>query len=632
MQAAAQAGVTPMLESLVTPRIALLRTGIGLLQGLVLYVLYLVADNNVWPATAPLLFSPLLLASLFCPVILVSGLGHLTRRQLLQWVLLAAALIAALAVYDIWRMGAQANVERGSRVAMPSTAFCFVLAAGMFIAHVLVLSGARDRRRIATYATHFEIGWKLGVQLAFSGLFVGIAWAALMLGAQLFKLVNIDFLDDLVREPWFAIPATAFAFSSALHLTDVRPAIVQGIRSLLLVLASWILPVLTVIVGGFLASLPFTGLAPLWATRQAAAVLLLTDAALVILINAAWQNGAAAIARPIRLSARAAALLLAPVTAIAIYALTLRVGDHGWTDERIIAAACMLVASCYALGYAAAALRKGWLDLLAPVNTATAFVVLATLLLLFSPLVDPARVSVNSQLARLESGKIAADKFDFAYLRFDGKRFGSAALDRLEAEAQGPDAATVRARIAKVRKMNGPWERDVPPPPAVIAGHLRAKPDGTRLPESFLRSSWADLPPHVYRPDCLVEAGKSCDVYQLDVDADGKPEMLVTDPLSGWSIVARESADGKWSVIAMARIDSTGCGAASPAPGGDVPRAVTPALADVEFAGKRFKLEPVIEPYTPCPMMLEGEPLRPAPPPAPWPDSRPPAAPAAPPR
>ena len=46
-----------------------------------LYLLYLVADNDVWPATETLLFAPMLLVALFCPLLLVSALGHLTRRQ-----------------------------------------------------------------------------------------------------------------------------------------------------------------------------------------------------------------------------------------------------------------------------------------------------------------------------------------------------------------------------------------------------------------------------------------------------------------------------------------------------------------------------------------------------------------------
>jgi hypothetical protein len=88
-----------------------------------------------------------------------------------------------------------------------------------------------------------------------------------------------------------------------------------------------------------------------------------------------------------------------------------------------------------------------------------AFVVIGVLLLVFSPMLDPARVSVASQVARLESGKVKADRFDFAFLRFDGERYGRAALDRLEREATGADAALVRRQVAIVRKLKNRWNR-----------------------------------------------------------------------------------------------------------------------------------------------------------------------------
>ena len=592
MHAAVPPGAAPVSESSVPQRIALLRTGIGLVQGLILYLLYLVADYDVWPATETLLFAPMLLVALFCPVIAISALGHLTRRQMLAWLPAVTASVAALAVYDSWRMGSRPERWMGSHVTMPSSELCMFLAASLFIAHALVLSGAHDRRRIAAYATYFETAWKLGVQLAFSGLFVGITWAALLLGAELFKLVKIDFLWRLIREPWFGIPVTAFAFSSAMHLTDVRPAIVQGIRGLLLMLASWILPVLTLIVAGFLASLPFTGLEPLWATRSAAAVLLFADAALVILINAAWQNGSAPVVRLIRLSARVAALLLVPLTAIAIYALALRVGDHGWTVDRIVAAACMLVASCYAIGYAAAALRKGWLTLLAPVNIATAFVVLGTVLLLFSPLVDPARISVNSQLARLESGKVGADKFDLVYLRFEGKRFGQEALARLDA-VRGKNDALLSGRIAAVNKMRWRWDQEEQvATPAARASNMRVLPEGTRLPDSFLRTDWTAVPGEVYTPRCLVMAKARCSAYLLDVDGDGKDEVLVMGDDSPWSMVAQEGADGQWH--ALASMTAVRCGTDGKPDPNALPHTVAPALPDIAVGGKRYQLNPAM--------------------------------------
>ncbi|MDT1837652.1 DUF4153 domain-containing protein, partial [Acinetobacter baumannii] len=90
-------------------------------------------------------FAPLVMLGALLPVILISGLGHMARRQLLAWALCAAAVIALLAVYDVWRRIGVTGWES----APPSGVLTFCLAAGFFIAHALVLAGSRERRRIA---------------------------------------------------------------------------------------------------------------------------------------------------------------------------------------------------------------------------------------------------------------------------------------------------------------------------------------------------------------------------------------------------------------------------------------------------------------------------------------------------
>jgi hypothetical protein len=596
---------TPPLPALPLPRVGTWRILIGLLQGLLLYLLYHAAQERAWPATEFLLFVPLVVVALFVPVLLISGLGHMSRRQLVLWGGLAALLLAGLGGYDAWRVAdlplAPPVPHDGSpynqgphRSAFPSPQLLFFASAGLFIAHSLVMAAVRDRRRIASYSTHFDIAWKLGVQLAFSGLFTGVTWLVLELGAQLFELVKLKFLTELMRESWFAIPVTAFAFACAMHLTDVRPAIVRGIRGLLLMLMSWLLPVTVLLVGGFLATLPFTGLAPLWATKHAASVLLLAAAVFVVLVNAAWQQGSDFPARVVRLAARAATLLLAPIVLIAIYALYLRVRDYGWTGDRVSAAACMLVAACYAAGYFYAGLRRGWLPALAKVNIAAAFVVIGVLLALFSPLLDPARISVASQVARLESGKVKADKFDFVFLRFEGERFGRAALARLDRAPPGPEAAEVRRQVAAVRRMESRWDRDkLAPRPTDLTANLRLRTPGARLPEALLRTDWAMKPePYLY-PECLRQVGKTCNVFLLDVNGDGRDEVVVTEERGmANDIVLGVNAQGEWEMVASLAYPVADCKALHTARENGNVRAIAPELSDIEIGGTRVRLVP----------------------------------------
>lgn len=540
-----------LLDPVVAPRIAVARLVAGLLQGLLLYWLYSTAQDKAWPATEPCLLAPLMLMCLLLPVLLVSSLGHLSPRRIGLWMAGAALVLTVLALHDVSR-GAEhfiwGNYKPGAPLRVISAllfGFCVV---GFYIAHALVLASGQDQRRLASYPTYFEIAWKLGIQLLFSLLFVAVLVLVLWLGGQLFLLIKLNFLKELLSQAWFVIPVLCFAFSFAIHITDVRPSIVRGIRTLLLVLLSWLMPIAAVLVAGFLLTLPFIGFERLWATRHAASVLLGMAGLLVVLINAAFQNGQAGlgVARGIRFGTRLSCLLLPWLVGIAIYALTLRVMAHGWTAERIIAGACLLVASCYAVGYAWAASKYGdWLNWIANVNVGTAFVTLLVLLALFTPLMDPARLSVASQMARLNSGKVSADKFDFEYLRFQGARYGQAALQELTMRNAGPDAAVIRARATAMLMREDRF--DDTGALSDVAINLTVRPAGVTLPQSFLQQDWSQAGPGWRLPACLKRAGQQCDAYVLDFDGDGGQEVLLisNDPRAS-SVLLAEKEEGGW--------------------------------------------------------------------------------------
>jgi hypothetical protein len=538
------------------PAVPLVRLATGLAQGLVLCLLYSAAEVEAWPATHGLVFAPLLLAAGFVPIIVLNGVGNMRPRSLLIWAGAAALLLAALAMHDIDRGADDANSRvwglffshQSSLAIWPSPLLMIFAMAGLFIAHALVVAGDAERRVIASYPAYFDAAWKHGVQLALSVIFVGLFWLVLELGAGLFKLINIDFLQRLIGHRWFALPATTLALACALHVTDARVGIVRGIRILVLTLLSWLLPLMALFVLGFLASLPFTGLAPLWGTRFATALLLTAAAALVFLVNATYQDGAVEHAPPrlLRHAGSLAALMLLPLVAIAAYALALRIIQHGWTSDRIIATACLVVGACYALGYSCAVLWPGpWLARVAACNIVTAFVVLGELLALFTPLADPARIAVASQVARLESGTIAPDTFDFAYLRFDGARYGKAALEKLSAAEEGPQAPEIRRRALTAMQMKNRWEQQrIAATPQQLAANLTVYPAGRMLPESFLKQNWAAISPAA--PACLLSANAApkCEAIVMDIDGDGSDEILVLEP---WrAVVMADDGHGGW--------------------------------------------------------------------------------------
>ena len=523
-------------------------------QGLALYLLYNAHSAGGWPAIDGAVFAPLLLVSVFCPIVAVAGLGNLRTRSLVIWILLATAIVAGLAAYDIIRdptsVSSSGDVPRN----IPSITLWFALAAGLFIAHALIVSGDADRRFIAGYERYFDIAWKQGVQIVLIGIFVGVFWALLYLGAALFKLIDIEFFTELIRKPWFAMPATTLAIACAIHVTDVRAGIVRGVRTLKLTLLSWLLPMMAAIVVAFLATLVFTGLEPLWNTRRATTVLLAAAAALILLVNAAYQDGAPErpVARILRYAGLATAGALTILVTIAAYAVVLRIAQYGWTPERIIAVACIVVAACYALGYAlAAAATRPWLKGIEVTNIFAAFVILGVMLALFSPIADPARISTADQVARLELGEVSPDKFDFVFLRFRSGKFGHEALERLRTKQDGPDAAMIAEKANTVLAAKSAFEfaqqgdratlRDRAANIAVIF------PKGEALPDGFLRRDWNAMPQPGRFPRCLTARTRAnCEAVMLDIDGDGKAEILLfSRPMA----LAFKETGGTWNLL-----------------------------------------------------------------------------------
>lgn len=544
-----------------------IRVTIGLAQGLALYLLYRAQDTHTWPSGNGLVFAPLLVVFFFAPLAALQGVGNLRTRTLLVWLGTLTLFFAGLAFYDIWHSwpvdwvgSVVEGVSEGSRKSqmgpydgswqphiMPSFKLLIALALGGFISHALISGGDADRRFIASYTTHFDIAWKLGLQFALSAAFVGAFWVFLFLGSALFQLIKLDFLRDLLERGWFWIPITALAASAAIHITDVRAGLVRGARTLALTLLSWLLPLLTLIVTSFLIALLFTGLDPLWSTRSAASLLLISAAALIALINTVYQDGTIKHVAPrgLRYPATLAALLPVPLVALAAYALGLRVQQYGWTSARVMAAAGVFVAACYAGGYAAAVVRTGpWLKSIERWNFHTSLVFLAVLLAIFSPVLDPMRISVASQMTYFESGKTAPEKFDFAALRWDGGAFGKRALEKLA--GQRGLAYMQKAAMAALEE-RFPHGFTIDAQPADRAANIAVDPAGGPLPDSFLNQDWSSIGRTWFYPRCLTIREASCKARLVDLNGDGVDEIVIVgdSQIAGFTL----GKNGKWTPL-----------------------------------------------------------------------------------
>ncbi|WP_122464545.1 DUF4153 domain-containing protein [Brevundimonas lutea] len=536
-----------------TPRraVGLFRLAVGLAQGAMVWWLIRSASGGrafmpadaapptlAWPASQPVLYAALLLATVMAPIVLLGAAGRMRWRWLAVWGLVAAGVVGG---FGAWEAMNQIAPE-WRRSFEPSFPTVMASLAILFVAHHLLLPALQARRWIAPYPAYFDTAWKAGVQLALSAAFVGAFWLLLFLGAGLFRVIGVEALSDLIGKDWFAAPATTLSFAAAVHLTDVRDGLIRGVRTVALMLLSWLLPVMTGLVAAFLIALPFTGLDGLFRGPSATAMMLAAAAALIILINAAYQDGDPEDrpARPLRWAAPAAALLLTPLVALALWGLALRIGQHGLTPERIIALSCALVGAVYAGGYGWAAVatlrRRAWMAPLERTNVAAAVSVVLVILALFSPVADPVRLSINDQLDRLERGAVSAEEFDYAFLRFDAGRAGQRALGDL---ARSDDAEVAR-RAADMQAVQERYQLGVDQTSVqTVTPVIQPWPADAVTPTDFL------APVALPDPRAQCDTADACLVQALDLDGDGADELLLAQVFSV-HLFARNAA-GAWT-------------------------------------------------------------------------------------
>lgn len=529
-----------MARALTIARTLLARLIIGAAQGLVLLALHRwhLHDRDIGP-----LYFALVYGAAFLPAPLLAGWGAMRWRPLAVWLGLALAVLLGLGYYASWRVGGTA-----SRAFPEAPSFIFA-ALVLFICHHLVQVGIGAGRLRGPYYAYFDLSWKHGVQLGLSGVFTGVFWLLLWLGGALFALIGIETLVEIISKDWFAYPVTTSAFAAAVHLTDARASLVNGARALALTLLGWLLPMMALIAVAFLMALPIVGFSGLWGTNFASALLMWATTLLILLINAAYQGGEKPANPVIAWAVRLGSILLVPLCALAAFGLITRASQYGLTTSRIIAVAGLIMLGGYAIGYAIAAVSRGaWMARLGAANVWCAFLSACVLLALLTPLADPSRLAVQSQMGRLARGSLTPEAFDYGFLARGGARWGKEALQSLSA-ASG-DARTLQiAALAKwtlAKQLIGPGPIDLAQRRAAVPDrtgqHSASIPDGAYL---ALQSGRDPV------KDC-IEHQAICSVRQIDLTGDQRPEILLFDGSSVLVLEPGEKADSPWREAANA--------------------------------------------------------------------------------
>jgi hypothetical protein len=534
---------------------------LALLQGLLLYIADYGTRNDWWPFNelgGRVCWYTLVLA---VPGAMLLSVRDLADRRFWQHAALVAIGFGALAAYVAWSATGDPAIDSGEVLGPFGVTACIAL----FIALPYLQARLEHGRWCAPYGDLFENAWQNAITLALTGLFVGIVWGVLALWGELFKLIGIHFFADLFKERPFAYLATGCMVGLGILIGRTQHRAVQIARQILLAIGKGLLPLLALIALLFVVALPFTGLEALWKTKRATAILLWLIVLMIGFVNAVYQEGgkAAPYPRPLRLAVEAALLTLPIYAALAIYALWLRYGQYGWTGDRFMALLVAIVLAAYALGYAWSVVRRQtWQPAFGRINVALSLGVIGLVVLMNTPPLDPHRIGVSSQMARLHEPGVKANPQDITYLRFDAGRRGVDALKALRAEPAIANDTSLAQQIDEKLARKQRWGVDAQShKKAATLAEARANvtlaPGTEPLDDAWLQAliDAQETPPY----NCVGGPGE-CIALSPDLDADGKSERLLCDLREEYNVTCGvwTLGEGRWQSVGNLRWQTYG--------------------------------------------------------------------------
>lgn len=440
---------------------------ISLAQGLFLLLLWRVINDEFWPYATPAVNFPLWAVALTLPTFLLftlerSGVGRLVAK--------VAGIVGALAVLAVY-VGWQASPHGAFMVESLIGTSVATLVLASFCALLLLQASMRERqerdglshkgarsvgflrRRLLAedYAALFAAAWRNVLVGLLSALVAAGVALLLTLWGALFRVVGIDFFAELFAKDWFLFPVLSVAFGLGVFIFRSLDSVLGGIVALVEGLMRLLLPLGLAVVVIFLATLPFTGLAPLWETGNGTALLLWLNALALVFVNGVYQTGATnPYPRLVHLALTPGVALLPIISVLGMVGLYLRVAQYGWSVERCWAALVAAILLLVSLGYSGGVFwrREQWPSTLKQTNVAFLLGLLLMMLLVNTPVLDFRVIATESQFGRLESGESSVEEVDFEYAAEHLARPGHLAMQALAETVEGDDpeqAARMRA-------------------------------------------------------------------------------------------------------------------------------------------------------------------------------------------
>lgn len=423
----------------------------GVIAALLGVVMNELMAHRAWPWGHPYALYFLVQWLTLAPLAGAMLAGMTSARRWLVALAVYGLILPALTAYGLTAAFGSLPNERGGwlRGSELSVALLLTGTAGFILLPVIQ---ALDATRAQwNYPAVFRAAWRNAVHLALSLFLAGAVCLLLTAAGAMFKMIGIGIVQRVVENSTFRYAVWPMILAACLVGVRRRPALTDTLQRSWLTLNAWLLPLVTLVGVAFTLALAARMALGLQAVQLSAGALIAFSLVWIKLINAAWQDHADAAPFGARLGAllRAAMVCLLPLAAVALYGAIVRVDQYGWTVLRAWGVAASGILVLYGAGYSWAALRpKRYYPVLGATNLITAAATLAVLVAFITPIANPMRLTVQSQLQRMIDGRL--DPHEFTYYRV-GEDFGKWGVEAVQQLADG--AANARdPRIAVAAK------------------------------------------------------------------------------------------------------------------------------------------------------------------------------------
>ncbi|MFW6027565.1 MAG: DUF4153 domain-containing protein [bacterium] len=345
------------------------------------------------------------------------------------------------------------------------TGFWFAVGAPAtaYILTVFGLTAIEEKAPRWSYGRVFHHLFAIPVQILFALAVVALLNVVVWLWSELFEIIGIGIIGEIWEEPLIWMPMSGAFAGLGVALARQWTGITSVLRTLCRYVARFALPIFAAFTVTLLIALPAQGLEKLFESRSAAGIMSALAAFTIFLVYGARQDLTETPPVWLRLATAISVLGLPVYSALAAYALWLRVDQYGFTPERYVGFVLVVILFLHAAGLLAVQAldllrRRGWLPGAGPVNMVVLAVLAGFFIAMHTPPLDPYAVSARSQFQRLADERADPAQFDYGYLRFKLGPAGEQALERLKGLDSHPGIAVIREQIASAETTRNYYE------------------------------------------------------------------------------------------------------------------------------------------------------------------------------